>query len=100
MRRHMGRGIWKNASGRRHLGGGIWVEASGRMHLGEGIWGRHLRGGIWEEASGRRKHLVRGVLVWEGPGVALGRLWEASGRSFGGSGSSGGSRSVWDGLSS
>ena len=109
----MGRGIWEQASGRRHLGGGNW-EASGTKHLGEGIWGWHLRGGTWEEASGRR-HL--GECIWEeasgrrhlgglceglreGSGVALGRLWESSGRSFGRPGGSRGSRGVWEGLPS
>ena len=67
MRRHMGRGIWKEASARRHLGGCI-LEASGMKHLGVASVGgiceeasasasarRHMGGCIWEEASGRRR---------------------------------------------
>jgi len=36
--------------------------------------------------------------IWEGPGVALGRLWEGSGRGFGGCGGSGGSGGGREGL--
>ena len=62
MRRHLGGGIWEEASGRRHLGGGIWEEASGRRHLG---------GGIWEEASGRTLGGASSALAaLEAPGVS------------------------------
>ena len=88
--RALGR-LWKalgalaalEAPGRRHLGGGIWEKASGRRHLGE--WEEASWDGIWEDFG-------------KDFGKALGWLWEGSGKVFGGSGGSGGSRNAWDGL--
>ena len=73
MRRHMGRGIWEEASGRRHLGGCIWEKPSRRRHLGDGIWE-----GLWEGSG------VALGWLWGGSGRALGTLWDASGKPLGG----------------